>query len=608
MRRAFSYVRFSNPEQLEGRSLQRQREQALAYCKRNKLTLDERSYQDLGVSGFTGGNATHGELGEFLALVKERRIPKGSVLLIENVDRLSRLPPDEATAVLMDIVKAGVDVHTLMPEAVYTADSIHKTGTWVPLQVAVCLAHEESKKKSERLADAWDDKRDKLATEKFSKRGPAWLKLTADRSAWVVQEDKAQLVRKMFKLYLAGHGCARIAGELHKDCPEGLTGRGWQPGYIRDLLRSRSVLGEYQPHRGTCAKKGKKATRQPVGDPIKNYFPPIIDEATFYRAQQILDHRRSGGGAVPDRATNLFTGMLYNAEDGERMVLSTSNGKPVLVSGGAIRMKSGCPFRSIPAALFETAVLAELKELKPDDVLGGDQEPAANRLDAMRGRRAALEKKIATVQARAEAADDVTEFLDLLATLGKQRKALAEQITEAEAEVASQPASNLADLQALLARLKGGRSKERDELRRRLRAALRRLVSSIWVLIVPRGAYRLVAIQVYFRGGLFRDYRVFYRLARKGRPAAWCCSWSRKRKEVDPANVGFSFDDVGFPVDPDDGGIDPATGREFHLSGLDRADLRLREQAGWVKGDLERDPLEMVDEVLAERGQPLPTD
>src|SRR5205823_5021865 len=153
-----------------------------------------------------------------------------------------------------------------------------------------------------------------------------------------------------------------------QECPEGLTGRGWQPGFIRDILRSRSVLGEYQPHVGTCAKKGRKATRKPAGEPIKDYFPSIVDEATFYRVQQALDERRAGGGRITG-VPNLFNGLLHDARDGRRMTVNTTNGIKVLVSSGAVRKVPGSSFVSVRYDTFEDAVLSLLAELKPSDVL-----------------------------------------------------------------------------------------------------------------------------------------------------------------------------------------------------------------------------------------------
>src|SRR5262245_5720286 len=109
VRKAYSYARFSNPSQADGRSLERQLEAARDYCQRHRLDLDERGFLDRGKSGYTGANATAGDLAEFIRLIEDGRVPKGSVLIVENTDRLSRLPADQASALITRIVRAGID-------------------------------------------------------------------------------------------------------------------------------------------------------------------------------------------------------------------------------------------------------------------------------------------------------------------------------------------------------------------------------------------------------------------------------------------------------------------------------------------------------------------
>jgi hypothetical protein len=89
--RAYSYIRFSTPEQAKGHSLQRQTEAARAWAVANDVTLDdELTFRDRGVSGFTGANLETGALGVFLERVRDGTISRGSWLLVENLDRISR--------------------------------------------------------------------------------------------------------------------------------------------------------------------------------------------------------------------------------------------------------------------------------------------------------------------------------------------------------------------------------------------------------------------------------------------------------------------------------------------------------------------------------------
>jgi DNA invertase Pin-like site-specific DNA recombinase len=574
-RRAFSYARFSNSNQAEGFSLARQLEAAKAYCDRKALVLDERSFCDQGVSGYQGSNAAAGDLAEFLELIRAGRVPKGSVLIIENVDRLTRLQPDVATALFMEVVNAGVDIVTLAPEQEYTKANIHSVGVWVPLQVAICLAHEESRKKSERLRDAWGRKRKALADgKKLSRRGPFWLKADG-AGGWEEIPEKAALMRNIFRWSGDGLGVTRICERLHKEWPRGLTGRGWQPNNVRKLLRSRAALGELQPYVGTCAKKGGiKSTRRPAGPPVLGYFPAIVSETEFYKAQREMDGRRKGGGRSAG-APNLFNGMLYDATDRQRVVLNSDRRGRVLVSSGALRKMKGSRFRSLAYDVFERAILSALSELKPADVTrdSGREEDA---VELWSGRLTAVNHKISQAQQRAAKADDPTVFLDLLEELGKDRKATIAALERAKAEATSPAADALGECGTLVGLLAAADGSERDELRHRIKGALRRLVEDVWVVVVRRGNDALVQARLYFRGGRWRSYLILYRPGKAGAVAA-------RPGQLYVASLPSG---TGLPVG--------------------NQDLRDPDEAEGTRRFLESYPVELMDRLL--RGEPLATD
>jgi DNA invertase Pin-like site-specific DNA recombinase len=90
-RQAFSYVRFSTAQQSEGGSLNRQMALSQGYCERKGLRLDGTlTLRDLGVSAFRGDNVREGARAGFLEACRAGRVPKGSVLIVESLDRLNR--------------------------------------------------------------------------------------------------------------------------------------------------------------------------------------------------------------------------------------------------------------------------------------------------------------------------------------------------------------------------------------------------------------------------------------------------------------------------------------------------------------------------------------
>ena len=77
--------------QLRGDSLRRQEQASKRYAEQHGLRLiEDFKLEDIGVSAFKGANVTSGSLGRFLDLVKAGDIAKGSYLLVESLDRISR--------------------------------------------------------------------------------------------------------------------------------------------------------------------------------------------------------------------------------------------------------------------------------------------------------------------------------------------------------------------------------------------------------------------------------------------------------------------------------------------------------------------------------------
>src|SRR5215831_7300039 len=123
--KAYSYLRFSTPEQLQGDSQRRQFDAALNYARENGLELDEElTFHDLGKSAFRGANATTGKLAAFRRAVEDGRVEPGSYLLVEDFDRLSRMGPWDALPVFQEIINNGITVVTLKDREVWHRDAL----------------------------------------------------------------------------------------------------------------------------------------------------------------------------------------------------------------------------------------------------------------------------------------------------------------------------------------------------------------------------------------------------------------------------------------------------------------------------------------------------
>ncbi|MEH3061500.1 MAG: recombinase family protein [Methylobacterium radiotolerans] len=316
---AYSYLRLSSKRQsnTDERAKYRdglRRQIALRdrYLAKNPhLTLDTRlNLHDIGVSGFHGVNARKGRLRVFLDEVEAGRIPRGSYLLVESLDRMTRDQVNKALAVLLGIVNAGIVVVSLGDQQEYREDAPPQQ--FLLSIMSLARANEESKLKSFRLRETWIRKRSVAASRRMTDRVPAWWKVVDDRL--VPNGRRPDIVREIFGYLADGWGRNRIASVLNaRNEPTWGHGARWHGGTVQKITDSRAVIGEFQPHRTELVPHGDILVpkRVPDGDPIPEYYPRIVDEDLWNRARGVANKRRlkqapNAGGRQGTVITNLF--------------------------------------------------------------------------------------------------------------------------------------------------------------------------------------------------------------------------------------------------------------------------------------------------------------
>lgn len=495
MRRAYSLIRFSSWKQVKGQSKRRQMEWGEALCLRNGWHLDTSLRCEKPVSGFRGQQRKVGPLAEFLAGVEQGRVTSGSILLVESLDRMGREEMDEALYLFLGILRAGVEIATMEPERVYTKASINdKFGIFEAI-IIMSRAHEESAIKSKRLSDVWTQRRKNAGIKPMSGNAPAWLKLRKDRTGWLVDEDKAEVVRQIFRWCVEGHG-------LHVIC-QMLTARGipplarakhWVVSYVSLILRNRAVLGEFMPH---VKKDGK---RIPTGVVHQDYYPRIIEDDLFYAAQKGRAGRKLQTGPRGRHVRNLFTGLLRDARDGCTMVTvseSDSNRTVKLVSSGACRGRAGSHYRTIAYPLVERAFLATLEEITVADLVGGPVQVSA--VPGLEAKLAGVEERLQKVAANLDQYGDFDAGIQLLRSLEEEKKLTLVELEKAKAEAASPVADALAETQAVASVLCDAEGEELASLRTRLKARIRDVVESMWLVIFGPRKSACGCLQIHFK-------------------------------------------------------------------------------------------------------------
>jgi DNA invertase Pin-like site-specific DNA recombinase len=333
--KATIYVRVSSEEQASsGSGIERQLEAATNYCKARDFSVIQ-ILRDEGKSASKGHHISHGEFGKYLDEVRAGK-HRGTALVIEYLDRLSRLGIEKTIELLKALREGGVEVHEVKNNKVFRLDANDDLGSWITTVVDSYQAQEYTKKLAQRSTEGKAKKlaevREKLAKGQSTNRGkncPAWLEIAADGKYVGVTERKkvvrlvngepvynkkrkkqtpvsvekvpVAMVREGMRLAIEEDlGFQNIAAKLN----DGLSATWWQ----RTLI-SRTLLGEFQP---TKMVEGKEV---PNGEVMKLY-PPIVTEEEFAKLQKAVETRRRCDGirapTVKNLGKNLFQGLTWD--------------------------------------------------------------------------------------------------------------------------------------------------------------------------------------------------------------------------------------------------------------------------------------------------------
>ncbi|MES0129432.1 recombinase family protein [Mesorhizobium sp. M0029] len=361
--RAYSYIRFSTPEQGAGDSLRRQTDKAVKYAAQHNLILDDTTtFRDLGVSAFRGANVAVGALGDFLSLVQSGDIKPGSFLLVENFDRISRDSILDAQAVFTSLLSAGITVVTLSNDRAYSRESLRQNQFAIfEIIIGFIRANDESARKQELLRAAWHGKRLKLKERgtPMTRLSPGWVRLREDESGFELIPERAEVVRRVFELTLAGQGQHAIAKTLNREgVPVFGVGKMWHRSYIKKMLEDPSVVGMHTAHR--VERAGGKKRRVPT-DTVEAYFPPAVERETFEQVAALATGR--GAGSTVKGIENILAGLAVCPKCGSTMtrVNKGSRSRPSLV---CVRAKAGkgCAYKSVSCEQVEFALVEKASE------------------------------------------------------------------------------------------------------------------------------------------------------------------------------------------------------------------------------------------------------
>ena len=211
-----------------------------------------------------------------------------------------------------------------------------------------------------------------------------YLKDPEDKNHWVVDEEAAEIVRRVFQLCIEGYGPTQIAGEINKlhvmnptahlkslgvGVPDNRLTAGdytWQDSTIVHMLSRMEYLGHTVNFK--TYRKSYKNKKQLKNDPsewkiFENTHEAIIDQETYNIVQRIRDGRRR---VTPMGEMPVLSGMVFCGDCGKKLYQVRGRNLPqkeYMVCSTYRKVKGGCSSHQIRNEVLERFILEGIQSI-----------------------------------------------------------------------------------------------------------------------------------------------------------------------------------------------------------------------------------------------------
>lgn len=369
------YCRLSRDDELQGdsNSIINQKKILTDYAEQNRFTNVMYFVDD----GYSGTNFERPDFKRMIALVEQDKV---GVILIKDMSRLGR-----------DYLRVGLYTEIMFREhsvrfiAVNNGVDSDKQGDndFTPF---LNIMNEWYARDTSRKVKA--SYRVKGMEGKHLANHPpyGYVKDPEDKNHWIIDEEAAAVVRRIFALTLEGLGPYQIASLLQEErvlspsCYLARKGLGnkcnneftapyrWWGTTVVYLLGREEYMGHtvnFKTNKASYKDKRRKHTAPEEQKRFENTQEAIIDPETWHTAQRIRKTvRRPDNSGIPNR----LTGLLYCAECGGKMYnerTETVKGKRKnnYLCSSYRKQTAACTMHFIRSAVVEELILQALREV-----------------------------------------------------------------------------------------------------------------------------------------------------------------------------------------------------------------------------------------------------
>lgn len=454
--RVAAYCRVSTDQDDQKESLEVQKQHYESWIKLHSDWEFAGIFYDFGITG------TKADIRDGLqALMYECRIGRIDYVLTKSVSRFSRNTTD-CLSLVRELLSYNIPIY-FEKENLDTSSMESE----VLLTIMASLAQQESESLSQNV---------KLGVQYRFQQGKVMVNARRflgydkdDEGHLIINPEQAEIVKRIFREYLEGASCKKIARGLERDGI--LTARGntrWHDSSIRLILENEKYMGDALLQKTyTVDYLNKKRVKNTGIVPqyyVEDDHEAIIPKEIFLMVQEEMTRRASVqvnfGGKKGYSASHAFSQMVFCASCGalfRRIHWNNRNKKSIVWRCTTrLKQKNDCRARTVSEETLSTAFLEALNEIVGEsDVylkrLRENLEIAINTVnptsaEALSAKMAELQQELINRTKRRENYDDITEEILRLREVQEQKsmddvtqKEHTKRIKELQKFIQSQP-------------------------------------------------------------------------------------------------------------------------------------------------------------------------
>ena len=367
-----AYARVSTEKEQQEDSFERQVEHYTQMIAANAKWRMVEVYADPGISGTRAEKRPN-----FLRMIQDCRDGKIKKILVKSISRFARNTVD-ALQYIRELRDLGISIY-FENENIDTMS----TGGEVLITILAAMAEQESRTISTNIKWAWQRKFQNGEIILNTGMMLGYRRLPEDdengMAVYEINEEEAEIVRRIYREYNAGITVTRICRGLEADGIRTKLGKTkWQHSVIMSILTNEKYTGNAllgKTYKQDIMSKGRKKNDGSMSPMyyVENTHPAIIDLELFEMTKREIQRRKDaadttvGGSRYTSKYP--FSGLLVCGICGSRLrrhVRTVGTRDHVPAWGCALRIKEGrsaCDSRHVREDVLERTYLAAIKQM-----------------------------------------------------------------------------------------------------------------------------------------------------------------------------------------------------------------------------------------------------